>query len=194
MGMQKVNRIGFIFLISLMGCLLNACGGEGVVFIPSQVGEGVPSFASSDDGIEQEGAQGGEIYVHVCGAVNSPRLKKLPESGRVWDALEMADGFTEDADTSAVNLAAFLEDGQQIYFPTKEEVRQAKEKDTRIDLNRADEAELQTLPGIGSAKAQDILKYRQEHGSFENTEQLKEVPGISDSLYERIRDFVRVSD
>lgn len=133
------------------------------------------------------------VYVHVCGAVKEPGLKRLPEGSRVWDALESAGGFTDEADSSAVNLAAVAEDGQQLYFPVVgEEIASQEEPDGRINLNTADEQQLCTLPGIGSSRAQAILKYRKDNGKFAAPEELMQVPGIKEAIYEQICDKITV--
>lgn len=155
----------------------------------------------ADDAVSQQ-REG--IYVHVCGAVLSPGVKLLPEGSRVVDALEAAGGFAPEADQAAVNLASILVDGQKIYFPTQEEtkgqseiwqseLRNAEMADDRIDINAASVRELQELPGIGSVKADAIVKYRNEHGKFEKLEELLEVPGISKNLYDRIKDMVKLT-
>lgn len=167
-------------LISLLMCGCNE--GESVVFEQAQSEQILPK--------EEETF----IFVHVCGAVNHPGVMKLPEGSRVWDCLEMAGGFTSEADEEAVNLAAFAKDGQKLYFPTVQESLQKGEAgDQRVDLNLADEKALTSLPGIGSAKAQAILRYREEHGDFTKTEELLEVPGIKQALFDQLRELVKVS-
>lgn len=134
------------------------------------------------------------LVVHVCGAVKDPGVKMLPAGSRAADALEMAGGFTDAADQSYVNLAAFVEDGQQLYFPEKgEKPREGMEEGGPVNLNLADETTLQTIPGIGESRAKAILKYRKEHGRFSSVEELLQVPGIGDALYQQIQDLVTVS-
>lgn len=138
------------------------------------------------------------IYVHVCGAVVAPGLFALPLGSRAWDALEKAGGFAMDADQNYVNLAAFLTDGQKLYVPKVGEVEDtygaslAPGVTNKVDLNLADEAKLQTLPGIGSSRASAIIKYRRENGRFQSIEELLQVPGIKEGLYEQIKDLVTV--
>ena len=132
-------------------------------------------FAGEEPEPDKEIAQ--ELVVHVCGAVKEPGVKVL----------------TDEADTAYVYLAAFLEDGQQLYFPKDgEELRDVKEMNGLIDLNTADAAQLCSLPGIGESRANAILAYRREHGKFTRVEELLQVPGIKDALYQRIRDKVKV--
>ena len=149
----------------------------------------VSGSASGDGGVGA--ASDMEIFVHVCGAVATPGLYGLPLGSRAADALLLAGGFTEDADISYVNLAAFLEDGQQLYFPTKEE-RLSEDQPSLININTADEEALKKLPGIGESRASAILKYRKEHGAFASTQDLLSVPGISETTWEQFKDLITV--
>ena len=155
------------------------------------------------------------IAVHICGAVNMPGVYYLKEKQRIYEGILKAGGFREDADRDYLNQALFLEDGMKIVVPTKEETEELKtsqqknkeeafiqeassgeeveEKQQKIDLNTADEALLCTLPGIGKSRAQSILAYRREHGGFQKTEDIMKVSGIKEAAYEKIRDYVTVS-
>ena len=197
-----------LFACIFMTCMLAACQTDKALTLSySAAGEEGPDqekSQSEDDGKDAEGSmqvatQGAEgnaeekIYVHVCGAVREPGVKELSKGSRVFDALELAGGFTEDADQTYINLAGFLQDGQQLYFPTVgEELPRTEETGSLVDLNTADEATLCTLPGIGATRAKEILKYRKEHGGFSKVEELMEVPGIKEATYEKIRDLVMV--
>lgn len=146
---------------------------------------------------EAETSPGGGrlIYVHVCGAVASPGVVELREGSRAQAAVEAAGGFAEDADVSFVNLAAPVEDGEQLYIPTKEEaaekrVSEKEEESGLIDLNTADKELLCTLPGIGASRADDIIAYRQKTGGFADPEELMQVPGIKEATYEKLKSLV----
>lgn len=137
------------------------------------------------------------IYVHVSGAVRGPdQVYRLPEGSRVQDAILMAGGAEADAQLSALNLAVKLQDGQKIYVPRLEESYSIEEnyqestQNDLTDLNKADKIELDALPGIGPALAQRIIEYREEHGAFSCPEDLKNVKGIGDALFEKLRDRV----
>lgn len=137
------------------------------------------------------------IYVYVCGAVKEPGVVVLPEGSRGQDALEAAGGFAEDAALEAVNLAEVLTDGMKLYFPTPEEAveaeREAQERDAGlIDINTAGVELLCTLPGIGEARANAIIAYREEHGAFGSTEEIMRVSGIKDSAYNKIKALITV--
>lgn len=196
MGLHKARFI-ICYAVCFLSAVLCACGEkEDLVFTPSQwvEQEAVKQMGAQDSGQVSE-AECAEIYVYVCGAVISPGVKAIPEGSRAVDALEAAGGFTQEADPVAVNLASKVEDGQKLYFPTKEETSaEESQQDERINLNTADKEKLEELPGIGSAKAEAIVRYRKEHGNFEKPEELLQVPGIYQSLYDQIRDRIRLSD
>lgn len=139
------------------------------------------------------------IYVYVCGAVNSPGVVALQEGSRAEAALEAAGGFRQDARTDYVNLAARVSDGEKLYFPTEEEtaglpaeLSEESGGDGLININTADEAALCTLSGIGTSKARDILRYREENGPFDSCEDIMNVPGIKENVYNKIRDRIKI--
>lgn len=133
------------------------------------------------------------ICVHVCGEVKSPGLVFLPVGSRAGDALDAAGGFTLQASQTAVNLAALLADGQQLYFPSgEEEIARVQEDSGKVNLNTADEKRLCMLPGIGESKAAAIVRYREENGSFDAPEDLMKVPGIKEALYQQVCDLIDV--
>ena len=133
--------------------------------------------------------------MHVCGRVCQPGVVMLPAGSRVWEAVEAAGGLLEDAQDEAVNLAAVLQDGQKLYVPAiGESVSEtaAEIDDGRVNLNTADADRLQTLSGIGASRAMDILSYREKHGGFQTIEEIMQVPGIKESIYEKIKDKITV--
>lgn len=142
------------------------------------------------------------IRVYVCGAVVCPGVVEIPQGSRIEDALRAAGGFLPDALTEAVNLADWADDGQMLYFPTAEEAAAWKpaqepqsfpdEQGKLVNINTAGAALLCTLPGIGEAKAADIIAYREAHGSFASCEDIMKVPGIKTSIYEKICDKITV--
>lgn len=133
-----------------------------------------------------------QIYVYVCGSVHNPGVYLLAKESRIVAAVDAAGGFLEDAAKEAVNLAAPITDGMQIVVPSQEEFSNTKAyeqkmQDGKVNLNTAQLEELCTLSGIGDAKAEAILAYRNEIGGFSSIEQLKNVTGIGESLFERIK-------
>ena len=140
------------------------------------------------------------IYVQVSGAVNKPGVYGLPPGSRVFQALELAGGMTEEAQEKSINQAQKLEDGQMVWVLTVEEaavqkVQQSEsrsEDDGKVNLNTATKEELQTLPGIGEAKALSILAWREEHGSFAQIEDIMKIEGIKEGVFSKIKDSVKV--
>lgn len=154
---------------------------------------------------EEDGAAGGEeslkdqtIYVQVSGAVKCPGVYQLEAGSRIFQAVELAGGVTESADISSLNQAEVLQDGQMIYVLRQGEVRASQteeaeeEKDGKVNLNTAAEAELMTLPGIGASKARSIIAWREEHGGFRQIEDLMKIEGIKEGVFSKIKDSVKV--
>jgi competence protein ComEA len=137
------------------------------------------------------------ITVHVAGFVLSPGLVELAQDARVADAVAAAGGLRPGADTSAVNLAAPLRDGDQILIPGPSDQAgqpssSATDGDGRVRINQATAAELETLPGVGPVLAQRILDFREEHGLFQTVEDLLDVPGIGEAKLASLRDHLIV--
>ena len=137
------------------------------------------------------------IYVHICGEVNQPGVYELPEGSRIFEAVEAAGGFTEEAAQASLNLAQVISDEEQIVILTKEEAeskaRMEREQQAGIvNLNTASKEQLMTLPGIGESRAEDIIRYRKESGGFQSVEEIMNVPGIKESAYLKIKDSITV--
>lgn len=141
------------------------------------------------------------VIVYITGAVPRPGVYALPKNARVQDAISAAGGFLAEADKSQINLAALLEDGEKLDIPYIEgaspvlgtPVPEVVTSTTElIDINIASAAELESLPGIGSKLAQEIINYREQHGPFLTIDDLDDVPGIGIGLIERFRDQVTV--
>ena len=151
-------------------------------------------------------AQVKEIVVYVAGAVNRPGVVQLAEGARAKDAVDACGGFLPTADTNGVNLAQKLKDGMQVTVPEKSpqgtavqgaaaadgaQTRTAKPlPDGMVNINTADEKELDKLPGIGPAMAKRIVEYRMENGAFQAPEEIKRVKGIGDAKYEKMKDKI----
>lgn len=140
------------------------------------------------------------ILVDVGGAVKTPQVVQLKEDSRVADAIAAAGGLTEKADTTQINQAAFVTDGEKIYIPEVGEESSAvtginsgtSAASGKIDLNTATSDQLQTLNGVGPATAEKILQYRSDNGYFKSIEELKNVDGIGDKTYEKLKDYIKV--
>ncbi len=136
------------------------------------------------------------IVVHVSGEVASAGLVEVPADARVADVVAAAGGVTATADLNRVNLAEPVVDGQQIVVPTSSGSIPAAvgpgHGDSRIRINDADAAALETLPGVGPVLAATILSHRSEYGPFVAVEDLLDVPGIGEQKLATLRDLVVV--
>lgn len=149
-----------------------------------------------------------KIILHITGEVNSPGIIEIDEGSRLIDAIEAAGGLTPNADINKINLAYTVVDGQKINIPN---INDETEKDyitnnigeniiedtnvkteNLININTATQTELETLTGIGPSTALKIINYRAEHGKFQTIEDIKNVPGIGDQKFEKIKDKICV--
>ncbi len=174
----------------LIATLLCGCSKEEELYPLGYSGQTVTDSGDSAESVSQT-----VIYIHVCGAVLIPGVVEIPAGSRAQAAVDAAGGFADTADTAYVNLAAPIEDGEQLYIPTKEEAEalrknQAAAVSGMVNLNTADVKLLCTLPGIGESRAGNIIAYRQQNGGFKNTKDIMKVPGIKASIYEKIKDFI----
>ena len=142
------------------------------------------------------------IFVHVEGAVATPGLLELSEGSRVYDAIQAAGGFAEDARHDAVNLARVLTDGEQIIVPSTQSdggsdaapatAASAGTAAGKVNINTADVATLDTLPGIGASTAAKIVADREANGPFKTIEDLKRVSGIGDKKFSQLEGCITV--
>lgn len=151
-----------------------------------------------------------KIYVDISGAVKHPGVYQLTQGARLFDLLKQAGGLTEDAAIQTVNQAMIIQDQQKIIILTQ---AQAESLDTesinngnleeksdgkspkeagKININQADLTQLQQLSGIGEKKAQSIIDYRNENGSFKTIEDLAKVTGIGEKTVEKLRDSITI--
>ena len=161
----------------------------------------------------------GKVVVHVTGEVNTPGVVTLNSGARIWDAIKAAGGETDNADLSNINLAYVIEDGVQIRIPNIKETTDTKNTDAKeiittgagsnviyeeatkdkantkpekININTADAAKLQTLPGIGAEMAKKIIEHRKNNGKFKTIEEFKNVPGIGESKFNALKDLIKI--
>lgn len=160
------------------------------------------------------------IYVHICGAVANPGVYEAVIGTRLFDFIELSGGLTKDAAGDYINQAQPVCDGQRIYIPTEDEVKELPvaeyaagqdlsadqsaftepdaanltgDKDTsskKVNVNTANAEELMSLPGIGQAKAKSIIDYRTTNGNFKSIEDLMSIPGIKEGLFNQISSYI----
>ncbi|MGN6217454.1 MAG: helix-hairpin-helix domain-containing protein [Solirubrobacterales bacterium] len=155
------------------------------------------SFAASTGGGSGTGSfsisgQSGDLVVDVTGAVRRPGVYRMPAGSRVNDAVMRAGGPEPQAELEAVNLAARLADGQQVVVPERAPGgaaigAAAGSEEGPISLGTATVGQLEEIDGIGPVTAEDIVKFRDEHGGLSSVEQLDQVPGIGPATMEALR-------
>lgn len=140
-----------------------------------------------------------KISVYVSGQVKNISVVELEDTGNLHfvDAVNMAGGLTDFADTEAINLAEKLTDGQHIHIPTKEILFQEKNfsdsnSGGKININTADAEQLETLKGVGPALAQRIIDYREQNGDFESIDDIKNVRGIGQKKFDAFKDKITI--
>ncbi|WP_413308648.1 helix-hairpin-helix domain-containing protein [Bacillus sp. 1P10SD] len=149
-----------------------------------------------------------KIMVDVKGQIKQPGVYQVSTGDRVIDVISRAGGLTEQADQAQVNFAAHVVDEMVVYVPAKGEetaavvagsidgsstgIASTSDGQAKININKADENELQNLPGIGPAKAVAILEYRNTNGPFKVVDDLKNISGIGDKTFEKLKDLIVV--
>ncbi len=196
-----MKQVAYVLAGVLIGFIL-----AGAVFIVTRMPAGQPIV------LEPPPTQL-PIEVQVIGGVVRPGVYSLPEGSRVQDAVDAAGGLLADTDASSVNLAAKLQDGQQVQIPGGQQAHagptqaagspftiistprptptQASSSDL-IDINTATLAELESLPNIGPTTAQNIINYRNQHGPFATIEDIMNVPGVGPATFDAIQDLITV--
>lgn len=155
------------------------------------------------------------IAIHITGEVKKPGIIYLKNGARIADAITTAGGATKDAALDKVNLAYILADGQKIYIPNKNEKEEKEEyiisnsgenilvegqntsinekgESKKVNINSANQTELETLPGIGPSLAQRIIEYRNQNGKFTKIEDIQNVKGIGDAKFSNIKDYISI--
>lgn len=219
--MKRRIFIFILFLVMTLP-LISACRKKDSVAIMSADNELLNDITGSDAAVADENSdkdfdkdpdkdsdkEAVCLLVHICGAVANPGVYELAEGDRICHAVEKAGGFTTQADQNYLNQAQKITDGMRIYIPTQEETALAAEdillltddlqqahasESGLININTAGLEQLCSLPGIGEGKAQNIIAYREEKGSYTSIEEIMNVEGIKEGLFEKIRDKITVS-
>ena len=146
--------------------------------------------------IENVEEQVNHYIVDVKGQVKFPGVYEVEEHLRVHDVIQLAGGFLEMANETAINLAQKISDEMVIYVPhldeeinnTSTDAWSPSQDEKKVSLNQATTGELETLPGIGPSKAAAIIKYREEVGTFQSIDELTNVSGIGEKTLEKLRD------
>lgn len=191
LGLSLVGVVGFLIAVAGM-------------WSDQPVAESTPPPPPTIAAPPSPSAEPAEIVVSVVGRVSRPGLVRIEDGSRVADALEAVGGALPGTDITRINLARKLVDGEQLYVavpvppgvevPDDPSGRDAEpgERGSKVDLNAATEEDLDELPGVGEVTAERIVRWRTDNGPFESVEQLREVDGIGETRFSRLRDMVRV--
>lgn len=171
-------------------------------FTEQQFGEQKPTETPNslpDDSSTPETQQPKTIQIYITGQVTRPGVYSLPAEERLVAAIEQAGGCTSQADLTRINLAAKVIDEGMYYIPAiGEEIAlnlpitpsNGETESVKVNLNLADQAQLETLTGIGPVKALKIIEYRDQHGGFQSIEEIMNVTGIGEKTFENIKEQI----
>jgi competence protein ComEA len=145
------------------------------------------------------------IYVDVSGEVKSPGVYKVDKDSRIFEAIDQAGGLTQKADTTGINQAELVKDGQKILVPSKVQAGSTSSASSGIQqgsstgngndlisINSAGSSDLQRIPGVGPVMAEKIISYREENGGFKALDDLKNVSGIGDKTFAKMKKMIRL--
>ncbi|MBP5494555.1 MAG: helix-hairpin-helix domain-containing protein [Lachnospiraceae bacterium] len=191
-----MKKLLIIIIVSL-SLFLISCNSNGLVLseIPESFPEETIQLNTNENGAgpapsfdEKKEAAG---CVYICGAVENAGIYEFKEGARLYELIKEAGGLDEEADADAINLAMEVKDGEQIRIPYIGETLSMTEEKL-VDINKADLNELCSIPGIGEARATAIIEYRESCGGFKEIEELKNISGIKDATFNKIKPYVCV--
>ena len=199
---RLVFRTAVIITIVIVAALFFALREKESDFSGQFISRQLPaSEVQSGDEAESDGkTAAAQIYVDIGGQVKNPGVYTVKEGTRVFEVIEKAGGLTEDAFIEQINQAEAVTDGQKIVIPSSEDAQQSlmpqtasgKDSSGLVNINSADSETLQEIPGVGPATAEKIIAYRTENGRFSSIEDLKNVSGIGDKTFEKMKDKITV--
>ena len=201
---DRMKKMKAVWFSALAAALVAAgCAGKDEESL-EELSVSAESETEEEGAVPQEEQEPAEtVYVYVCGAVNAPGVYELKKDARVFEAITLAGGMTAEAAPEAVSQARTVADGEQIYVPTVREVQMQgsgvedivtgnADVNGKVNINTAGKEELMTLTGIGEAKAQSILDYREEHGQFGSIEDLMLIEGIKEGVFNKIKEDITI--
>lgn len=210
--MQKINKKIIFIIIIISGMIYGIFN----YFTQNKNKENLENISqdiiinNQTENTTEENNNQEKIVIHITGAICNEGIYELEENSRIADAVKMAGGLKEDADLKQINLAYVLEDGIKINIPSKNESTNEASNNTenyitkenlnssnnaktsKVNINSATQTELETLPGIGPSTALKIINYRKEKGKFNKIEDIKNVNGIGENKFNKIKEFIKI--
>lgn len=197
-GVEQVEGVQRRLVLAGVLAVVILTGSMYAFWQKSTVAETTAVNGEAKDSVEPATARS-ESVIYINGAVNQPGVISVPAGTRVIDAINRAGGLAQGADVNKLNLAQSVKDGMHIFVPggtvgtaAAAGSDGAAVKEGRVNINTADKAELDKLPGIGPALAQRIIDYRQANGLFKSPDELKKVQGISENKYNKFKDRIGI--
>ena len=215
---KKILIIATLLIITLIGGIIyfyTQASDENFLNFEDEKNETIDTSDWTNSALEETTEEEKKILIHITGEVNNPGVVSLKEGARIIDAINEAGGSTEKADLGKVNLAYILEDAQKVYIPSINEtenkdyvsessgqitvatnsandlIAKANEK-IMVNINTANEVELQRIPGIGETIAGRIVAYRKQNGKYKTIEDIQNVSGVGASKFQKIKQYICV--
>ncbi len=205
---EKHIKIAVIALVVVTALLLFGGNGEKEEVVVQPPGETqteeVIETTETTEGDKEQTTQVSELIVDISGCVKTPGVYEISDGTRLHSVIEMAGGLTKDADIDAINQAELVTDGQKILIPAKVDTPNDGGTgvasgdvmngltNSKININQADSTALQEIPGVGPATADKIIQYRDDNGRFQTIEDIKNVSGIGEKTFEKMKDKICV--
>ena len=217
---KKIGLISILVIVILSAVIIYNLSGfkdlkkndtESVFIDDQDVNSGTPSEEASfskefnkTDSNNEKKIENKTITVEIKGAVNKPDVYILDENSIINDLIALAGGVTESADLKSINRAKKLQNHEMIYIADKNEESNnssvsvntssgsSSQSEILVDINTATTEQLKTLNGIGDSKAKSIIEYRDQNGGFKSIEEIKNVTGIGDKMFEKVKDKITV--
>lgn len=213
------NKIKYLIIIIIIICSVLLYKyyekNNDIKIFPEELNSTKDNISKTNENINNINQQNTKIVVYVAGEVVNPGVYEMEQNDRITDAIKQAGGLKNDANIKNINLAVTLEDGMKVYIPSVKEddlnssildgefesndnINNNNSKNTKmlnnskININIATQAQLELLPGIGPSTANKIVAYRSEHGKFKSIEDIKNVSGIGNSKFDKIKDLITI--
>ena len=199
--MKKKIRAALLFCFIIFAGVFHSCSmdrdKEDIIIEQSKPDEYKDEMAGENETIQSEEAS---ICVFITGCIKNPGIYELSEGTRLYQLIELAGGFTDEAAQDYLNLAEYVKDGDKITVYSEEEIinttvdiiTEKESKEQYVNINTADKETLMTLPGIGEAKAEAILQYREDNGRFSAIEDIMNISGIKKGAFDKIKSLITI--
>lgn len=191
----KTIGIG-VLLVIVLGYLIISYLSGGTKELNKNNNESIFVAGEEEENIELKNK---EIVVEIKGEVIKPDIYWMKEESIIEDLIKEAGGLTENSDVNGINRAELLKNHQSIVIPSIDEgngatntIKSGVNNDGKININTATEGELDTLPGIGPARAADIIIYREANGGFKSIEDIKNISGIGEASFEKLKEKITI--